>query len=128
MLYEKDWLREPGYKVEDFAIYWLQPKHEFFDTVPNPNVSLGNPNYLFWVPPLTNDAGDRIRLDTGGDAVLLAGLYPTQKSQAGVIASCMDGRMIVQTFSTHDYRQDEVMALWENYIIWVLTNHFKAMP
>jgi hypothetical protein len=39
----------------------------------------------------------------------------------------MDGTVIFQTFSSHDYPRAKVMALWENYITYTLTNHFEQL-
>ncbi len=125
--YEKDWERAEDYNFLDYAIALLQPDHEFFDVVPNKNVTLGNPNYLYWIPPLTTDAGDKIRIASGGDAAMLAGTNFYEKSRGGVLATCMGGRLIVQTFSTHDYKESEVVNLWEDYIVWTLTNHFNTI-
>jgi hypothetical protein len=121
--YQKNWDRGDKYNILDYAIYWLQPDHEFLQP-PQVPVSLGNPNYLYWVPPLTYDAGDLIQIGSGGDAVLLAGTLPSTKSMNGVLATCLQGRLIVQTFSTHDYKSSEVVALWKNYMRYTLTNHF----
>jgi hypothetical protein len=37
----------------------------------------------------------------------------------------MEGRMVIQTFSSHDYKQDLVETLWENYITYTLTRHYE---
>jgi hypothetical protein len=121
--YQKNWVRGPKYKIEDYAIYWLQPEHAFFQP-PQEAVSLANPNYLYWVPPATDDAGDLIQLDSGGDAVILAGTQPKLQSQYGVLATCLNGTMIVQTYSSHDYKPNEVVKMWKNYMRYTLTNHF----
>jgi len=121
--YHKNWTRGPKYRIEDYAIYWLQPDHPFFQPPQDP-VTLANVNYLYWVPPLTEDGGDLIQLDSGGDAVILAGTQPNLKSQYGVLASCLNGTMIVQTYSSHDYKPTEVVKLWKNYMRYTLTNHF----
>ena len=78
---------------------------------------------LGW-PPQGNG---RERQDRRGDAELLAGLYQSHKSDYGVLAACIEGRVIFQTFSTHDYRQDQTVPLWQNMITYTLSNHFKYM-
>jgi hypothetical protein len=78
----------------------------------------------FWA----NQAGDKLNLGGSGDAVMLAGLSGKQSPGEGVLASCMGGRVIIQTFSDHDYRQGEVIPLWQNYIHYTLKNHFEAVP
>jgi hypothetical protein len=121
--FQRNWERNPGDNVVNYAIYWLEPDHPYFQD-PQAPVSLGNPNYLYWVPPLTNDAGDLIQLGSNGDAVMLAGLLPKEKSRSGVMATCLGGRMILQTFSSHDYKPGEVVNLWKNSMRYTLTNHF----
>ena len=72
--------------------------------------------------------GDKVRTTGGGDAQLLAGWKAKPDSRGGLITSCMGGRTIIQTFSNHDYHEDQIKDLWENYITYTLTNHFLAMP
>lgn len=119
--YHKDWYRDIFSDPLDYSIYWLDPSSPIL-TEPNSGMSLSNVSYLYW--PF--DAGDLLRLSTGGDAQLVAGIYPREKSQYGVLATCMEGRMIIQTFCSHDYNPSHVMSLWENYIVYTLTNHFKT--
>jgi hypothetical protein len=104
------------------SIYWWQPQHPVFN---EPNVVLPLLHYnRFWA----NQAGDKLNLGGSGDAVMLAGLSAKQSPGEGVLASCMDGRVIIQTFSDHDFRQGEVIPLWQNYIHYTLKNHFEAVP
>ena len=120
--YQKDIYREADYEELNYSLYWLDQNHELFSSY-NSVGPLYSPN-IYWAP---DDGGDLIRLGSGGDAQLLAGFYPNQKSSYGVLASCMEGRMILQTFCTHDYRRDQTVALWQNYIVYTLTNRFKTM-
>ncbi|HET6846939.1 MAG TPA: hypothetical protein VFH29_08885, partial [Anaerolineales bacterium] len=104
------------------SIYWWQPEHPVFN---EPNVVLPLLHYnRYWA----NQAGDKLNLGGSGDAVMLAGLSAKQSPGEGVLASCMDGRVIIQTFSDHDFRQGEVIPLWQNYIHYTLKNHFEALP
>ena len=121
--FQKNWVRGAKFSIENYVVYWLQPDHPFFKAPQEP-VSLGNPNYLYWVPPLTDDAGDLLQLGSSGDAVLLGGTQPGSKSTYGVMGTCLKGTMMVQTFSSHDYKPNEVVKLWKNYIRYTLTNHF----
>lgn len=104
------------------SIYWWQPEHPVFN---EPNVVLPLLHYnRFWA----NQAGDKLNMGGSGDAVMLAGLSSRQSSGEGVLATCMGGRVIIQTFSDHDFRQGEVIPLWQNYIHYTLKNHFEALP
>ncbi|MEW6405629.1 MAG: hypothetical protein AB1649_27865 [Chloroflexota bacterium] len=113
--FEKDWpLAE--------SIYWWDPTHPVFN---EPNTVLPLLHYdRYWA----NQTGDKIRLGSGGDATLLAGLMASPSSRSAVLATCYDGRVIFQTFSDHDYHRDEIIPLWQNYIHWTLKNHFAVTP
>ena len=114
----RDWERNWDYDPYDYSIYWLDSSHPLLST---PNIAQA-PSYPY--PVWYDDAGDLLELTSGGDAVLVGGLHASRKSDYGVLASCMDGRMVIQTFSTHDYKMEIVQPLWENYIIYTLTNHY----
>jgi hypothetical protein len=113
--YQKD------YSLAD-SIYWWEPTHPIFN---EPNTVLPLLHYnRYW----DNQTGDQIRLGGSGDAVLLAGLSAQKSSQEAVLATCYEGRVIIQTFSDHDYDQADILPLWENYIHYTLKNHFLAVP
>lgn len=104
------------------SIYWLQSDHPVFSE-PNGTVALIHYSRYWWT-----QAGDLIKLSPGSDATLLAGTFQKQKSDYGVLATCYEGRVILQTFSNHDYRYNEIVPLWQNYIHYTLKNHFLAVP
>jgi hypothetical protein len=105
----------------DDSIYWWDPTHPVFN---EPNTVLPLLHFSrFWA----GGAGDQIRLGGSGNATMLAGLSAKQ-SDEGVLASCYDGRVIIQTFSDHDYNQGDIIPLWQNYIHYTLKNHFLAVP
>lgn len=104
------------------SIYTLDSSNPIFST---PNGGFSMTNYTtHW----TDKGGDYVRLTGSGDAVLLAGGFMKEKSSYGLLTSCVSGRVIIQTFSTHDYHRETMQMLWENYITNTLTNHFKALP
>ena len=112
--YQKD------YQLAD-SIYWWKSDHPVFN---EPNVVLPLLHYnRFWA----NQTGDQIRLGGSGDAVLLAGLAAKPSNQEAVLATCYEGRVIIQTFSDHDYDQADIIPLWQNYIYNTLKNHFLAI-
>lgn len=113
--YQKDW------QLAD-SIYWWDPTHPVFN---EPNTVLPLLHYSrYWA----NQTGDQIRLAGGGNATLLAGLAARPSNQEAVLATCYDGRVIIQTFSDHDYSQNDIIPLWENYIHYTLKNHFAVVP
>jgi hypothetical protein len=118
---QKNWSRPDNYQLLNYSIYWLNPQHPLF-SVYKIVAPLVTPT-IYWA----GDAGDLIKLKSGSNAELLAGTQPNEKSTYGTLATCMDGRMVMQTFSSHDYQQDKTVALWQNYIYYTLMNHFKAI-
>ena len=105
----------------DDSVYWWEPQHPVFN---EPNTVLPLLHFsAFW----GNQAGDKLMLGSGGDATMLAGLSSMPSSGEGVLATCYSGRVIIQTFSDHDYHQSDIIALWQNYIHWTLKNHFEAL-
>lgn len=104
------------------SVYWLQSDHPVFSE-PNQTVALIHYSRYWWT-----QAGDLIKLAPGSDATLLAGTFQKQKSDYGVLATCYEGRVILQTFSNHDFRYNEIIPLWQNYIYYTLKNRFLAVP
>ena len=100
---------------------WLAPDHPIFHQ-PNEGVSLVNYS-PYWV----GDAGDLLRTTSGSDAIMLGGTIASEKNRYGTLVSCMDGRLIIQTHSTHDYRAEQMVPVWENYIDYTLRSRFEAL-
>lgn len=113
---QSDWFDPP---LGSRSIWWLYGEHSVFHE-PNEGMSLVNYN-----PYWAGDAGDLIKTIPGGEATMLAGTYAQEKTSYGVLAVCHDDRVIIQTYSSHDYRQDDVVRLWENYIYNALRAHFE---
>jgi len=104
------------------SIYWWEPTHPVFN---EPNVVMPLLHYnRFWA----NQAGDKLMMGSGGDAVMLAGASSRPSSGEGLLATCFDGRVIIQTFSDHDFGQADIIPLWQNYVTYTLKNHFEALP
>ncbi len=104
----------------DSSVYWWAPDSPVFN---EPNTVLPLLHYTtYW----SDQAGDKLMLGSGGDAVMLAGVSSRASSGEGVMASCYGGRVIIQTFSDHDYHQADIISLWQNYIHYTLKNHFLA--
>lgn len=104
------------------SIYWLDSSHPIFS---DPNLIMPFINYSRYWPI---QAGDLIRLSPGSNATLLAGIFQKQKTDYGVLVDCMDGRVVFQTFSNHDYHKDQVVRLWQNYITNTLKSRFAIVP
>jgi hypothetical protein len=119
--FQKDWWRDPGDNLNDFLVYLLEPGDPLFS---QPNmISLLAPYDIMW----DFDIGDVVKLNSGSNAQLLGGAYPKRYSDFGLLAECMDGRMIWQLFSTHDYKTQEMINLWQNYIYNTLQARYEYL-
>lgn len=100
----------------------------------NPHPVLSQPNSGMkytkvldtWIA--SGDLGSLMALTGQGDAVLLLGTTATERNRDGGLAVCMNGRFILQTFSTHSFSQDTMLLLWENYIYNALEARFQSRP
>ena len=105
---DRDWIGAP---IEDHMIFPIDGTHPVHHT-PNEGISLTNATG-YW---LGMDLGDRMKLTPGSEAIPLWGLYPNTHNSALTAVSCIEGRVIIQTYSTHSYGEDRVIRMWENYI------------
>jgi hypothetical protein len=109
--YYQNWVRNAGYNRDDYVLFWIEPTNPIFNTpfVEEPFYRLA----YYW----SGDVGDLMELTANSTAHQLAApLSPYYTRDHGVLYSCIDGRMILQTFSTHDYAYDDMLHIWENYM------------
>jgi hypothetical protein len=111
--FNKDW-NNPAAR----AIFWVNADHPIFH-VPN-DLSAGMRTRTYWY----GDVGD-IQQVRGGDAIVLATTSNLSEKDLGVLTTCMQGRMILQTFSSHEYMQEDIQHLWQNYVYNALRAHFE---
>jgi hypothetical protein len=117
--FESNWISPPVRSV-----WFLVPEHPIFH-YPN---EIG-PSLRDYVK-LREDSGDlvEIKYQNGkptGDAQLLAGTKIDLKDSHGVLTTCYGGRLVLQSFSSHQYHQEDIVKLWQNYVHYTLMNHFK---
>lgn len=120
--FQDDWL-EPDMRV----FFWTQPDHPIFN-VPNKVPLLGNAEQIW-----KGDLGDLLQIgmdgdQPDGDALILASTNPGYKTDHGLLVSCLGGRLIIQTFASHEYRYADIIPLWQNYIYQTLKNRFAQLP
>lgn len=117
---EKNWVRLDDYDSANFYI----------NDLGGSSLLLNRPNKIlmplepavYWM----GDVGDLMRLLPGSDARIVAGLVSNDPTNYGVITACNRGRLVLQTFSSHDYRLWDMVQLWQNYITFTLRNHFNS--
>ncbi len=108
--FHRDWWRSANANLNEFLVYLLEPGDPLFSQ-PN-TIGMLIPYDIMWV----GDIGDMVKINAGSDAVLMAGAQAKEHNSYGLIAECLDGRMIWQLFSTHDYKHQDMVNLWQNYI------------
>lgn len=119
--FHRDWQRAWNANLNDYLVYLLEPGDPLFS---EPNIiSMLIPYDVLW----WGDAGDMLELIPGSDAVLMAGAQSKEHNSYGLIAECLDGQMIWQTFSTHDYKDQDMINLWQNYIYNTLRARFEKV-
>jgi hypothetical protein len=121
--HQSDWY-EPDLRV----FFWLAPEHPVFFEPNQIPAGLRNAPALW-----SGDLGDLFRLEPGRteqsqSAVLLAGTSPQYRSDHAILVSCVDGRVILQGFSSHEYAKEDMIALWQNYIYQTLKSRFALKP
>jgi len=119
---QADWQGASVYNPIDYGMYWVDSNSPVFNTPNQVNrfgASLTDPAWMF------GDIGDLIEVTDSSRAQILATHELGQQNNYGLLTSCLDGRVLFQTFSSHNYPTNEMIALWENYIYYTLTNHFQ---
>jgi hypothetical protein len=106
----RDWIGEPLDKQLLYPMDGTHPVHHF----PNEGISLTNPSD-FWTWNVF-DLGDLLRLTPGSNAALIWGARTNNKDSYATAVSCIDDRLIIQTYGSHSYGQDRVVLMWQNYI------------
>lgn len=115
--FDKDWGR-----ASEVAMWQLAPDHPIFN-YPNSGISMQNTS-PFWV----DDHGDLMKLTSTGDAQLLLGTQPNNPGDHGTLVTCVQGRLLIQTFRSHDFARQSVVALWENTAHFTLKSKFESAP
>jgi len=72
------------------------------------------------------DVGDLVQLTAGSQAEIIGSANKSNTTLDGLVTICYEGRLIMQTFSTHDHPQDDMMKMWQNYVYYALKNRILA--
>lgn len=119
--FHTDW-----YNPNTRQVFLLQPQHPLLNQ-PNRITQLDNAGVVW-----RGDIGDlmkikRVNNQIVGDATFLVGLTPANANLNGLLATCVEGRVVIQTFASHEYNREQMIGLWENYIFHTLNNHFLGI-
>ena len=120
---QSDWQAKATYNPIYYGMYWVDPTSPVFN-VPNKVKAFGASlsTDAAW---MYGDLGDLMQVTDSSKAHILATQHAGEQSDYGLISECMNGQVLFQTFSSHNYPTNDMTALWNNYIIYTLTNHFK---
>jgi hypothetical protein len=112
----------------DYQANWVNPSNRGVYWVDESNPFATEPNTVsptrfgnYW----DGDVGDLVYLTPGSESQILASANEPNPNRDGLITLCGDGRLLLQTFSTHDHPEDTMVDLWENYIYNMLSIRFK---
>ncbi len=118
--FQRDWFNP---NLADQMVSILDPTNPILHE-PNDGIVMRVTDY--WGPMV--DMGDLVRKIPGSTAKIVMGIHATEKDSYGVLTVCMDGRLILQTFSTHQYKQEMIIRLWQNYIYNTLKARYLSKP
>ncbi|MBM3145364.1 MAG: hypothetical protein FJ010_10405 [Chloroflexi bacterium] len=119
--FQSDWIEIPIDKQLLFPINGDHPAHH----IPNEGIALTNPTN-FWIWDFW-DLGDLLKLSPGSDAKLLWGARSAVKDSYATAVSCVDGRVIIQTYGSHSYGADRIVRMWVNYIYNTLMARYQYL-
>jgi hypothetical protein len=126
LIYDGNWVKIAPAGTVLFA---LDPTNPILND-PNSGMSFSKSTDYWWDPSgkIAYDVGDLVRLKPGSTSKLLLGTSAEAKDSHGTLTVCMDGRLILQTFSDHQFSLDSMALLWQNYIYNTLKARFEAFP
>jgi hypothetical protein len=117
-----NWFRDESHEAYNFVVVDVADNnHRLFNRPRKVNMPL-IPTF-YW----EGDVGDQMLVLPLGHAAIIGGLNTRHSIYYGLITECLEERMVLQTFSTHDYRKTDTMNLWENYIFNTLLAHFQYL-
>jgi len=101
----------------DIMLYPVNDLSHPILNIPNNDISLTEGFTFFWA---YSDLGSTMDLTGEGDGQLLLARSPNDTTRNGVLAVCSDGKLILQTFSSHSFKEGTMAKLWQNYIYYAL--------
>jgi hypothetical protein len=107
--FDKNWIRIPP---QGMVLYPLDSAHPVLNE-PNSGLKFTDTT-SYWAGEY--DVGDLMKLPPNSDADLLLGTKATDTNAFGLVTVCVDGRLTLQTFTSHNFTINEYAPLLENYI------------
>jgi len=107
--FDKNWIRIPP---QGMVLYPLDSAHPVLND-PNSGLKFTDTT-SYWANEY--DVGDLMKKAPNSDAALLIGTKATDTNAFGTVTICVDGRLTLQTFTSHNFTINEYAPLLENYI------------
>lgn len=122
--YSLNWQKIPPAQM---VMYPLDPSSPILNE-PSSGISFTDVMSYWWdaTGRVAYDVGDLMEVASGGDASLLLGTVASDRNSHGTLTSCMDGRLTLQTFSSHSLTYNSGTLLWENMIYNALRTRFNG--
>jgi hypothetical protein len=122
--FENNWRKVPPLAMVMFPVDSSHPI--LFE--PN-NLSFTDVYSYWWDPDgeIVYDIGDQVKLAPGSDARILVATNANYKDSHGTLTVCVDGRLILQTFSSHQLTYNASSLIWQNYIYNALKVRFENL-
>ena len=114
-----DWNEIP---VAAQIMYPLNTTHPIM-TTPNSGLMFNQPTGIWgnW------DVGDLVSLSGTGDAQILYGTDPQNKTGNGLVTICINDQLVLQTFASHIFPWDNMKKLFQNYAYNLLKARFSRV-
>jgi hypothetical protein len=122
VVYQSDREKIPPARMVMFA---MDPDHPVLNE-PNRGLTFTDTISFWWdaVNKTPYDTGDLVEPIPGKNAIPILGVNPDSKTGYATLTECMDGKMLLQTFSSHNLTFNAMRPLWENMVYNALRRHF----
>lgn len=110
---QADWVN-----ASNRGVFWTDPAHPIAN---EPNQVSLNRFTFFW----EGDIGDLVSLIPDSSATILGSANGVNTTRDGLLTLCYDGRLLLQTFSSHDHAEETMIDAWQNYVYFMLSNRFR---
>lgn len=119
--FDKDWRKVPPSRMVMFPVNGAHP------ILNEPNTGLSFTDVTsYWA--YEYDIGDWMKLTPGSNAQLVVGTSTSDTMAHGTVTVCLDGQLILQTFSSHQLTFNAMRPVWENYIYQALKWRLLGAP
>jgi hypothetical protein len=110
-----------GKNISDVAVFPVSGVDHPILNEPNGSIIFTNPTPV-WA---YSDLGDLFELTGSGSGQIIMATDPNDSTRNGVVTVCEGGKVIFQTFNSHNFPENVMRSQWENYIYNALKIRFQ---